>query len=76
MSSQREQTIVENDVYNVIRALAAKLEGLAAYNKYEEDGGQSTKVWSNLRSQDEQSVKQLLGQLETYAQAGRLKAKS
>src|SRR5688572_9678509 len=45
MTSQRqhqtEQTIVDNEVYNLLTATANKLEGLAAYNKYERDGGDS-----------------------------------
>jgi hypothetical protein len=73
MSSQMEKTIVPNEVYNVVRALAAKLEGLAAYNKYEEDGGPPKDVWQQLRSQDEQAVKQLMQQLEQLAKNGQLR---
>ncbi len=73
MDQQVEQTIVPNEVYNVIRALADKLEGLAAYNKYERDGGGSgAQLWQQLRQQDEQAVRQLLQQLQQMAQQGQL----
>ncbi len=72
MNQQLEQTIVPNEVYNVIRALADKLEGLAAYNKYERDGGSSAQVWPQLRQQDEQAARQLLQQLQQMAQQGQL----
>ena len=35
MSAQQEQTIVDNEVYDLLKAVSAKLEGLAAYNKYD-----------------------------------------
>ena len=74
MSSQQvEQTLVENEVYNVLQAAATKLEGLAAYNKYERDGGPAAQLWQQLRRQDEQAVRQLLQQLERFAQEGRLR---
>ncbi len=74
MSSGRETTIVDNEVYNLIKATAVKLEGLAAYNKYEQDGQANDPIWQQLRQQDEQSVRQLLRQLEQFAQDGRLTA--
>jgi hypothetical protein len=73
--SQLEQTIVDNEVYNLLTATANKLEGLAAYNKYERDGGASAQLWAQLRQQDEQAVRQLLQQLEQLAQQGRLRAR-
>jgi hypothetical protein len=69
---QLEQTIVDNEVYNLLTATANKLEGLAAYNTYERDGGATGQVWQQLRQQDEQAVRQLLQQL---AQQGRLRAR-
>lgn len=33
MNQPHEQTIVDNEVYDLIMATASKLEGLAAYNK-------------------------------------------
>ena len=73
--NQLEQTIVDNEVYNLLTAAANKLEGLAAYNKYERDGGPSASVWQQLRQQDEPAVRQLLQQLEQLAQQGRLRAR-
>lgn len=71
MQNQREQTIMDNEVYDVIRAVATKLEGLAAYNKYEQDG--QAQLWQQMRQQDEQAVRQLMQQLDGYAQKGKLK---
>jgi hypothetical protein len=73
--NQLEQTIVDNEVYNLLTAAANKLEGLAAYNKYERDGGAAGQLWGQLRQQDEQAVRQLLQQLEQLAQQGRLRAR-
>jgi len=74
VAQQSDQTIVPNEVYNVITALAHKLEGLAAYNKYEQDGGSSAQMWPHLRQQDEQAARQLLAQLQQLAQQGQLQA--
>ena len=75
MSSGREETIVENEVYNLIRTTAAKLEGLAAYDKYQQDGQANDPIWQQLRQQDQQAVRQLMQQLEQFAQQGKLKAR-
>lgn len=74
MSSGQEMTVVDNEVYNVIMTLATKLEGLAAYDKYERDGQANDPIWQQLRQQDQQAVQQLLRQLEQFAQQGKLKA--
>ena len=75
MSSGRETTIVDNEVYNLIKTTATKLEGLAAYDKYQQDGQANDPIWQQLRQQDEGAVRQLLQQLEQFAQQGKLKAK-
>ncbi len=75
MAQQMEQTIVDNEVYNLLKAVSTKLEGLAAYNKYEQDSQASGQMWQQFRQQDEQAVRQLLDQLSQMAQQGRLKAK-
>ena len=75
MSSGQETTIVENEVYNVIAALANKLEALAAYDKYAQDGQANDQVWQQLRQQDQQAVRQLLQQLAQFAEQGKLTAK-
>jgi len=69
---QQERTLVDNEVYNVLSALVNKLEGLAAYNKYERDGQANDPIWQELRQQDEQAVRRLLQQLEQFAQQGKL----
>ena len=74
-SSGQETTIVDNEVYNLLMATASKLEGLAAYDKYERDGQANDPLWRELRQQDEQAVRRLLQQLEQFAQQGKLKAK-
>jgi hypothetical protein len=73
-SSGQETTIVDNEVYNLIATLANKLQGLAAYDKYRRDGQANDPIWQQLRQQDEQSVRQLLQQLERFAQEGKLRA--
>jgi hypothetical protein len=70
-----EQTIVDNEVYDLLKAVSAKLEGLAAYNKYDQDGQTNRQLWQQLRQRDEEAVRQLLQQLEKFAQQGKLKAK-
>ena len=74
-SSGQETTIVDNEVYNLIAALAAKLQGLAAYQKYEQDGQANDPIWQELRQQDQQAVRRLMQQLEQFAQQGRLRVR-
>jgi hypothetical protein len=73
--SGRETTIVDNEVYNVIATLHSKLEGLVAYDKYEQDGQANDPIWQELRQQDEQAVRRLMEQLERFAQEGKLRAR-
>lgn len=73
---QLEQTIVENEVYDLLKATSSKLEGLAAYNKYDQDGQANRDVWQKLRQQDEQAVRVLLEELTKLAKADKLRAKS
>ena len=54
--AQQERTLVDNEVYNVLSALTNKLEGLAAYNKYQQDGQATGQLWQQLRQQDEQAA--------------------
>ena len=74
-SSGQDQTLVDNEVYDLLKAVSTKLEGLAAYNKYDRDGQANREVWRQLRQQDEQAVRQLLQQLTQFAQEGKLAAK-
>ncbi len=73
-SSGRETTTVDNEVYNLITTIANKLQGLAAYDKYERDGQANDPIWQELRRQDQQAVQRLMQQLEQFAQQGKLRA--
>jgi len=64
---------ISNRAYNVIRALASKLEGLEAFRKYARDGDSS--VWADLTRADVRSVDVLLQQLEQVIQDGELRMK-
>ena len=75
MAEHVEETIVDNEIYDLIKATATKLEGLAAYNKYEQNGQANAEVWRELRRQGEQAVRRLLQQLEQFARDGRLRAR-
>jgi len=75
MSGPLEQTIVDNEVYNLLIVAAEKLQGLAAYNKYEQDGQANSQLWQQLRQQDERTIRQVLQQLTQFAQQGKLVAK-
>ncbi len=74
MSSGRETTTVDNEVYNLITTIASKLQGLAAYDKYQQDGTANDPIWQELRQQDQQAVQRLMQQLEQFAQQGKLRA--
>lgn len=71
-----EQTIVDNEVYDLLKATSSKLEGLAAYNKYDQDGQANRDVWRKLRQRDEEAVRELLEQLTELAKDGKLTTKS
>lgn len=73
--SGRETTLVDNEVYNLIATIHSKLEGLVAYQKYEQDGQASDAIWQELRQQDEQAVRRLMQQLEQFAQQGKLRTR-
>lgn len=74
-SSGRETTLVDNEVYNLITTISSKLEGIAAYQKYEQDGQANDPIWRELRQHDEEAVRRLMQQLEQFAQQGRLRAR-
>ncbi len=73
-SSGRETTLVDNEVYNLITTISSKLEGIAAYQKYGQDGQANDPIWRELRQQDEEAVRRLMQQLEQFAQQGKLRA--
>ena len=72
-SGQQSQGVgspISNEAYNVLSALHSKLEGLEAYRKYQQDGGQ---IWQQLSQQDTQAVQTLVGELERLVQEGRFR---
>ena len=62
---------ISNEAYNVVSALHAKLEGLEAYRKYQQDG--ESQVWQQLSDADNQAVQTLIGELERLVQQGRFR---
>lgn len=62
---------ISNDIYNVISALHAKLEGLEAYRKYQMSGNQQ--VWQQLSNLDNQAVQLLTQELERVVKSGGLR---
>lgn len=64
---------ISNEAYNVISALANKLEGLEAYRKYAKDGG--TQVWQQLTQIEVEGVKKLVDELEEIVKGGKLRMK-
>ena len=71
-----EQTIVDHKVYDLLQATSSKLEGLASYNKYAQDGRGNREGWRKLRQRDEEAVRELLAQVTQLAKDGKLQAKS
>ena len=72
-SGQQSQGVgspISNEAYNVLSALHSKLEGLEAYRKYQQDGGQ---IWQQLSQQDNQAVQMLVDELERMVQEGRFR---
>ncbi|HLV99308.1 MAG TPA: hypothetical protein VKT82_11600 [Ktedonobacterales bacterium] len=60
---------ISNEVYNVISVLHNKLEGLEAYRKYTQDGG-NPQLWQYLSQADTQCVQYLMQELERIVQSG------
>jgi hypothetical protein len=54
---------IGNEAYNVLAALHAKLEGLEAYRKFQQDSSGS-RIWQQLSQQDTQAVQTLVQELE------------
>ena len=72
-SSGRETTIVPNEIYDLLTALSSKLEGLAAYQKFSQNGSAHEPTWQQLKQQDEQAARTLMQQLDQFAQQGKLR---
>jgi len=67
------ELMVDNEVYNILMTLTNKLQALAVYDTYQQDGQVNDSLWQDLRQQDDQAVRRLLAQLEQFAQQGRLR---
>jgi hypothetical protein len=72
-SSGQETTLVPNEIYDLITALSSKLEGIAAYQKFQRNGSANDQIWQQLQQQDEQAVRTLMQQLDQFAQQGKLR---
>jgi hypothetical protein len=64
---------ISNEAYNVIHALASKLEGLEAYRKYSKDGEGG--IWQQLTQIELEGVKKLVDELEQIVKDGKLRMK-
>ena len=62
---------ISNEAYNVINALANKLEGLEAYRKYSMDASQQ--LWKKLSEVERQGVQLLVDELEQLCKDGKLR---
>ena len=55
---------VDNATYNLIKALGEKLEAIEAYRKYEQDGGEGARIFSQLAQEDARHAEELLQALK------------
>ena len=62
---------ISNEAYNVISALASKLEGLEAFRKYAQDG--NPQLWQQLTQSGVQGVELLVNELERLVREGKLR---
>jgi hypothetical protein len=62
---------ISNEAYNVISALASKLEGLEAYRKYCKDG--DAKIWQQLTQIEVEGVQKLVDELENLVKNNKLR---
>jgi hypothetical protein len=62
---------ISNEAYNVIAALAAKLEGLEAYRKYSMDA--KGELWRDLTDAECKVVGRLIDELERLVKDGKLR---
>src|SRR5690348_15402440 len=60
---------ISNEAYNIIAVLHEKLEGLEAYRKFAQSGG-NPQVWQYLNQVDTQCVQLLTQELERLVQGG------
>ena len=62
---------ISNEAYNVLAALQAKLEGMEAYRKYQQNG--SGQLWQQLTQLDVQCVNLLVQELERLLREGKFR---
>lgn len=63
---------IGNEAYNIIAVLHEKLQGLEAYRKYSQSGG-NPQVWQYLSQVDNQCVQVLTQELERLVQGGQFR---
>lgn len=65
---------ITNEAYDIISALAHKLEGLEAFRKYAMDANEE--VWRKVSDHDQQAVDVLCDQLEQLCRDGKLRGQT
>jgi hypothetical protein len=55
---------VDNQTYNLLKALGEKLEAIETYRKYEQDGGEGAQLFRQMAEEDAQHAQQLLEALK------------
>ncbi len=56
---------VDNATYNLLQTLTSKLEGIAAYQKFERDfDGQTQRCFREMMKQDQEHCRRLMGMLK------------
>ena len=55
------------------RARVESTLGIAAYQKFVQNGSANDQIWQQLKQQDEQAVRTLMQQLDQFAQQGKLR---
>jgi hypothetical protein len=64
------QSPVDNATYDVIMALASKLEAIDTYRKYEKDGGASD-LWKQMAQDDRRHAERLMDELRRQLTSNR-----
>jgi hypothetical protein len=67
---------ISNEAYNVLTALQSKLEGLAAYGKYQQSSQGNSQIWQQLSQVDNQAAEMLAQELERLVRDGKFRMHS
>ncbi len=71
MATEQGQYPVDNNTYNLMQMVTAKLEALEVYRKYQKDADQQTRpIFDQLIREDEQHAKMLFDVLKQKIQQG------